>query len=429
MQQAELERHELMLAAVLRGKARFGRHRRNLQARLAQQNQAVEMLENAMSAVEARVALLAPGAAGVASTHGQLERLGQTEERTTNTTATHVCPAAHGSASRLSASLTSTRTLVAGVGREMHAASGVRTVAETDRQQQVSWRQDAKLTELKAPPGQARADASALNSAPPHAGPIHQPGQEAKVRHCLPSPARPASSSPVQSKRSIDGAKDSEGSKNTRTIASIRRLSEGGDGSWYYSEHSVYSEHTGAEEEALLQLVQACDDAERMLLAHHDAGIMGGRHPSAFCHSAHSPVHSGEVHAQADTHRTATKLGLRDHGGERSRERQERRQERACLQNGTGKGAAGGRKAGGKPSQHIVETRVLKSIQNLVASLGKTVSSVEKQQRATSAQVRKGLSRLGCALNAQHGWLLSACVAPSTSPCPSACVCIACARQ
>ena len=421
MQQAELERHELMLAAVLRGKARFGRHRRNLQARLAQQNQAVEMLENAMSAVEARVALLAPGAAGVASTHGQLERLGQTEERTTNTTATHVCPAAHSSAS-----LTSTKTLVAGVGRELQAASGVRTDSETDRQQQVSrvsWRQDAKHTELK---GQARADASALNSAPPHAGPIHQPGQEAKVRHCLPIPARPVSSSPGQSKRGIDGAKDGEGSKNTRTIASIRRLSEGGDGSWYYSEHSVYSEHTGVEEEeALLQLVQACDDAERMLLAHHDAGIMGGRHPSAFCHSAHSLVHSGEVHTQADTHRTANKFGLRDNGGERSRERQER----ACLQIGTGKGAAGGRKAGSKPSQHIAETRVLKSIQNLVASLGKTVSSVEKQQRATSAQVRKGLSRLGCALNAQHGWLLSACVAPSTSPCPSACVCIACARQ
>jgi hypothetical protein len=176
----------------------------------------------------------------------------------------------------------------------------------------------------------------------------------------------------------------------------------------------------------LLQLVQACDDAERLLLAHHDAGIMGGRHPSAFCPSAHSLVHSGEVHGQAVTLRTANKHGPRDNGGERSRERQERRQERACLQNGTGKGAAGGRKAGGRPSQHIAETRVLKSIQNLVASLGKTVSSVEKQQRATSAQVRQGL---GCALTAQHGWLLPACVAPNTTPKSPCSVCIACARQ
>ena len=53
--EAELERHELMLAAVLRGKARFGRHRRNLQSGLVQQDQAVKMLDNAMSAVERRV--------------------------------------------------------------------------------------------------------------------------------------------------------------------------------------------------------------------------------------------------------------------------------------------------------------------------------------------------------------------------------------
>lgn len=59
LHQAELERHELMLAAVLRGKARFGRHRRNLQAQLVQQAQAVSMLDHAMTAVQGRVALVA----------------------------------------------------------------------------------------------------------------------------------------------------------------------------------------------------------------------------------------------------------------------------------------------------------------------------------------------------------------------------------
>ena len=48
-----------MLAAVLRGKARFGRHRRNLQAQLAEQTEGVGMLDNAMSAVQGRVAVVA----------------------------------------------------------------------------------------------------------------------------------------------------------------------------------------------------------------------------------------------------------------------------------------------------------------------------------------------------------------------------------
>ena len=48
-----------MLAAVLRGKARFGRHRRNLQAQLVQQAQGVSMLDHAMTAVQGRVALVA----------------------------------------------------------------------------------------------------------------------------------------------------------------------------------------------------------------------------------------------------------------------------------------------------------------------------------------------------------------------------------
>ena len=102
MLQAELERHELMLAAVLRGKARFGRHRRNLQAQLAQQNQAVEMLENAMSAVAARVALLAPCARGP-SAHGKTEVFGKTEELvfskteelSTDAVAPEACAAVH----------------------------------------------------------------------------------------------------------------------------------------------------------------------------------------------------------------------------------------------------------------------------------------------------------------------------------------------
>ena len=418
MLQAELERHELMLAAVLRGKARFGRHRRNLQAQLAQQNQAVEMLENAMSAVAARVALLAPCARGP-SAHGKTEVFGKTEELvfskteelSTDAVAPEACAAGHKSRTLVTSG--SARPLLAraapGAARwTMMPASGDWAVSKMeDGGQAVSCRPVAKDAALQAPPWRGSSAASGSNSEPLPARPVHlHHGQETRVPvnkcspeagvgHCLPSPARPASTSPGMRTRGLDGARVGDGGKNTRTIASIRRLREGGDGSWYYSEHSVYSQHAGVEEDALLQLVEACDDAERMLLAHHGAERRG-QAPSDVCHSAYSLVQSaGDVHGLTDMHRMANKQVLRDKGRARSREQREGRHERACGQNGTGKGAAGGgKKAGGRllpappaHSEHMAETRALKSIQNLVVGLGKTVSNVEKQQRATSAQV------------------------------------------
>jgi len=433
--EAELERHELMLAAVLRGKARFGRHRRNLQAQLAKQAQAVGMLERAMTAVEGRVALYAPpGARGAHAAQVQEGHLllgdgGGAAGGAGGSVGADAMSMAAGQIAATSVACVSVHrdvdTVAVGIG---------------SRSMGLGWAQGVRAPRGVLPPRSRQCwgvveeeqyddREAAVEDAPELAGSeragsmemvLQASAQRKSAGRQLQRPPAAARAAAGASKRTPLAARGAT-TTTTTIMRSRRRVDPCGDAGWYYSEHSVYSERSGGryaevDDDDLWQLLEACDDAELLLRASDNTpgGVVGDKaaHQAPAHRRQVPPVSRDSIKNPCGPRHPAAAAQGPGGGG------------RALGRGSCGVGGAIGRGEAGSGGT-VAESRVLKSIENHgelvlctallllvcspylfastdvagagggswavvwpVMSLFKTVSTVEKQQRATAAKVR-----------------------------------------
>jgi len=427
--EAELERHELMLAAVLRGKARFGRHRRNVQSHLVHQSQSVHMLDKAMTAVQCRVDLVAIN--GCAQ-DPHTEDAGEAQDAAATYTA-HPPVRQRASAcckqqlSRGSGS--SVSEAVAGADRQLAARRGRGVLNVRPRQ---CWGV-AEEEEEKKEKGDKRTGLA--NSGTDAYGELGMSGGDQRL-------------SGTACERGAVARVHRSAPSGMKILTTSRRLDHG-DGGWYYCEHSMFSKHSacGGVDDDMLQLLEACDDAERLLSAHlphsplhtqrniqrnserdpqrYDEREIERYGPADSHMVVHVPVNRDwHVHTapKPQALRGKSRDTCRDSSKHTAHAAKDKDRQNANAWRGVGAvttskvvlgdGAGGeGRCSpdhptwqGGMYSEKVAESRALRSIENHVLSLCKTVSTVEKSQRITANKVCVCFSR-SCFLALARGFL------------------------
>jgi hypothetical protein len=358
--EAELERHELMLAAVLRGKARFGRHRRNVQSCLVQQAQAVALLDSAMTAVEGRVGHEQPDAWGTQKAEDDRSSR-QTQADDASLHAAHAYPLQEREtqASLLAASWSSA------------AAGGTGSPA---------WEgSDALLPSRRG----AMASAAAARAC--------SEWRQADVGGGTVAATRLTTTILTCRTRCDVADVSGVGDRRDRRAASVRDAPDvsclaAGSGGWYckVQERDSRVRFHGDLEEDLWQLVHACDEAERLLMASegpHDPK----RQPLSSCAAGRnglgaSGVPTRPVSSQGAMRACAPRTGSRAPGNKADSVLRSRGLGRSEQSRAQSPDAA-------ETLPRVADTKALRSIENHVLRLCKTVSTVEKQQRSTAAKV------------------------------------------